>query len=151
MFPWKRFFVFFCILGTHTRRDIHKWYFSFGRPVGCFWGARRSVVTFCCVFVATRNVARPCSALGLFWAASRQDFLCFLCPGPIFWLCEARHVFFPRRGSTKSHICATLHHKTTNSAANRVTKSIFPPLCGRLSDHFLLLFGFFQNYGFCTI
>ena len=105
MFPWNSFFCF-SILGTHTRRDIQKWYFSFGRPVGCFGGACRSVVTFCCVFVATRNVACPCSALGLFWAVSTQDFLCFLCAGPIFWaLWGPPCFFFAPRIHKVTHLC----------------------------------------------
>ena len=45
----------------------------------CFWGARRLVMMFCRVFVASRNLAHQFSALGLFWTPSRHHFpFCFV-------------------------------------------------------------------------
>ena len=97
------------------------------RPVLCFRGARRSVMMFCCVFAASRHLARPFSALGLFWALSGQFFLFFFVSlAEILGFWEACHALFKHRGSIRAHICASWRRQTTNLAANRVTKSVFP-------------------------
>ena len=104
-------FFLFCISGAYTRRENHKRYCSFGRPVLCFRGSRRSVTTFCCVFAASRNLVRPCSALGFFWAVPRHDLLCFFMSGTDFLIFGTPAVLFFRVSDPQGHIfvpaCAT--------------------------------------------
>ena len=57
----------------------------FLRLVLFFRGARRSVMMFCCVCVASRKFARSFSAPSLFGPLSRQVFLYSSCLGPICW------------------------------------------------------------------
>ena len=62
----------------------------------CFWGARRSVMVFWCVFAASRHLARAFLAPGLFLAPSGHHFPCFF---------ESWTYFLERRGPTGLLFC----------------------------------------------
>ena len=69
--------------------------------------------------------------------------LCFSFWDRFFRPWEGRCATFSHGGSIKSQICASWRHQTTTSAANRVTKWIFPP---PLSSVFGPLFGTFPFF-----
>ena len=172
-------------LGTHTSQENHKWYFSFGRrlliilghflltPAVCLREARPSVMTFYCVFVASRNLPRrystlglfwaasshDCvfiasrnlthrySALGLFWAASSQDFLSFCCVwDSVFSVWEGPPCsFFAPQFQCRTFVPACAARPPTPWQIGSASR-FPPPLCGRFSDDFFLVFVFFWIY-----
>ena len=71
--------------------------------------------------------------------------VCFSFRDCFFRVLEGRCAPFSHGGSTKSHICASWRHQTTNSAANRVTKSIFPPPVGSVFGPLFGTFPFFSE------
>ena len=91
----------------------------------CFRGARRSVMILRCVFLP-REIARALferqAAFGHVLGIFLYVFVCVLDLNFELW---APAVFFLwQRGPTRSHIYAGRRRQPTNSAANRVTKSI---------------------------
>ena len=58
---------------------------------------------------------------------------------------EACFAHFLHRGSARAHIRARWRRQATNSEANEVTKSIFPPPPGSLFGPLFLLFRIFPN------
>ena len=98
-----------------------------------------------CVF-GEPVVVRPCSTLGLFWTSSRHDFWCFLVSGADFVGFETPTVLLFRTMHRQVHTFVPV------GATRRPTRQqmgspsrFFPPLWGRFSDHFLIVFRLFRN------
>ena len=60
-------------------------------------------------------------------------------------LWEACFAPFLHRGSARAHICASWRRQATNSEANGVTKSIFPPPRGSLFGPLFLTVSYFSE------
>ena len=99
-----------------------------------------------CVF-GEPAIVRPCSTLGFFWTSSRDDFWCFLVSGADFRGFGAPAMLLFRTVHRQVHTFVPV------GATRRPTREqmgspsrFFPPLRGRFSDHFLVLFRFFRNF-----
>ena len=98
-----------------------------------------------CVF-GEPVVVRPCSTLGFFWTSSRDDFWCFLVSGPDFRGSGAPAMLLFRTVHRQVHTFVPV------GATRRPTRQqmgspsrFFPPLWGRFSEHFLIVFRLFRN------
>ena len=102
----------------------------------CFRGLRRSVMTLCCVLM-------PC----VFFRASVERWVSFRQLLDRF-LGLGRAALLPfRMADPQSHkfVPAGATRPPTRQQIGSPSR-FFPPLCGRFSDHFLVLFRFFRNY-----
>ena len=96
-------------------------------PVLCFRAARRSVMMFCCVFVASRKVCALFFIAGFLLGTFQAAFSVFFRVLEQFvGLRGACFALFLHRGPARAHVCASWRRQTTNSEANGVTKLIFP-------------------------
>ena len=116
-------------------------------PFSGFRGARRSVMTFCYVFDASRKYCAPVLSAGSLLGSFQQDFLCVFPSGTVF-LGFWRAAVLPFRTADPQN------HKFVPAGATRPPtrqrigspSRFFPPLCGRFPDDFLVLFRIFRNY-----
>ena len=68
------------------------------------------------------------------------------CLGPICcWSSGGLLCFFLHRGSVRAHICASQRHRTPNSEADGITKSMLLPLWGSFFGLCFVFFGYFSE------
>ena len=121
MFPWK-----FLQIGNAHASGESRMVFQLCSTSLVFSGSPS--LGYAVVFLLLRIIFRARVQRWVSFGQFPRRIFCVFCHRDRFFgLCEARHASFSHRGSTRSHICANLRHKTTNSAANRVTKSNSAP------------------------
>ena len=99
-----------------------------------------------CVF-GEPVVVRPCSTLGFFWTSSRHDFWCFLVSRADFRGFGAAAMLLFRTVHRQVHTFVPIGATRQPTREQMESPSRFsPPLWGRFSDHFLVLFRFFRNF-----
>ena len=99
---------------------------------------------FPCVFAASHEARALFFSAGSLLGTLQAGFSLFF--GVLDQFCGLRDACFAHflyRGSARAHICASWRRQITNSEANGVTKSIFPPPGGLL---FGSLFGTFRYF-----
>ena len=98
---------------------------------------------FCCLAQSSRVFFQRWVSSGHF---PGMFFFVFRCLGPIFGLREACFAHFLHRGSIRAHICASWRRQATNSEANGVAKSIFPPPRGSFFGPLFGTFSYFSEF-----
>ena len=120
----------------------------FVRPVSCFLGRPPLVydvpLCFCCLAQSSRAPFQRWLSSGHF----PDRFFCVFSRvlDQFVDLREAGFAVFLRCGSARAHICASWRRQATNSEANGVTKSIFPPPRGSLFGPLFFTFSYFSEF-----
>ena len=102
---------------------------------------------FPCVFAASHKARALFFSAGSLLGTFQAGFsLFFGVLDQFVGLREACFAHFLHRGSVRAHICASWRRQATNSEANGVTKSIFPPPRGSLFGPLFGTFSYFSEF-----
>ena len=100
-----------------------------------------------CVFAASHKARALFFSAGSLLGTFQAGFsLLFGVLDQFFGLREACFAHFLNRGSARAHICASWRRQATNSEANGVTKSIFPPARGSFFGPLFGTFSYFSEF-----